>query len=95
MPEVDYLLFHALVLLGILGGHHAVFIGVFIQKSPGLIPDFGALLTHFKNFAHVVPPKLSVVRFNEIQPSAQLICGNAGGFVRLNLLGCLFLTISN
>jgi len=85
VTEVDYLLLHALVLLGILGAHHAVFIGVLIQKSPGLVPDLGALLTHFKNLAHVVPPKLSVVGFDQIQPPAQLICGNAGVFTGLRL----------
>ena len=70
MTEVDHFLFHALVLLGILGAHYAAFIGALIQKSPGLVPDLGALLAHFKNLAHVVPPKLSVVGFDQIQPSA-------------------------
>ena len=58
VTEVDYLLLHALVLLGILGAHHAVFIGALVQKSPGLVPDFGALLTQFKNLAHVVTSKI-------------------------------------
>ena len=52
MPEVDYLLLHALVLLGILGAHHAAFVGALIQKGPGLVPNLGALLAHFKNLAH-------------------------------------------
>ena len=51
MTENDYLLFRALVLLGILDSHHSVFVGAIIQKSPGPIPDIGALLAHFNILA--------------------------------------------
>ena len=80
MAEIHHFLFHALVLLGVLGAHYAIFAGMFIQKSPGLIPGFGALLTQFKNLIHRFFSFLSLIGFDQIQPSAQLICGNAGVF---------------
>ena len=85
MAEVDNLLLHTLVLLGILGAHYAVLVGMFVQKRLGTVPGFGALLAHFKNLAHVrIPPDLSVVGFDQIQSLVKLICGNAG-FLGLRL----------
>ena len=51
--EVVDLLLHTLVGRSIFGGHHAVRIGVFVQKGLGLVPQVAALLAHFSNLTHV------------------------------------------
>ena len=49
VAHVHDILLHALVLLGVLGAHHAILVLVLVQEGLRLIPQFGALLAHFKN----------------------------------------------
>ena len=54
--QVDYLLFHAFIGLGVFGVHDAVFVLVGVEEGFRLVPYFAALLPQFKNFAHTFSP---------------------------------------
>ena len=49
VTHVHDILFHALVLFSVLGVHHAIVILMLVQEGLRLVPQFSALLAHFKN----------------------------------------------
>ena len=52
-------LFHTFIGRSILGIHHAVLVGVLVQKGLRLVPEFAALLTEFSSLTHIeIPPYL-------------------------------------
>nr|DAG38648.1 MAG TPA: hypothetical protein [Caudoviricetes sp.] len=70
-------LFHTLISSGVFGIHHAVFVGVLVQKSLRLVPQFAALLAEFSSLTHIrFPPLMS--GFDQVQPLVQLGNGYAG-----------------